>query len=195
MATKYDFHLSIYSNCEKITAVDRYLRNRQGSISQRFMQCAIDQDYPVSLCGDAEKSNQDILIATIESLSHLSAQMAYITNFVKAARGVDITPDMLSNFGILPAVEYSAEPKQQVLPATPNQPASSELVSIDDVDSKPLSKSSESDDEDQDYPIASVEAKKEDINDDDDDDDEYAGMTDEEYLKATEHLTYIAPTA
>lgn len=47
MATKYNFHLSIYSNCEEIAAVDSCLRTLPNCISQHLLECAIDNYYPI----------------------------------------------------------------------------------------------------------------------------------------------------
>jgi hypothetical protein len=106
-AARYNFHLSIYSNCDKIVGTEAYLKTKRGSLSQYFLDCVIDRHYPIALCLDSTKTDQEIRVATIESLSNLSAQMAYITNSVKAIRNIDITPDMLSNFGLLPSIQYA----------------------------------------------------------------------------------------
>lgn len=187
MATKYAFHLSIYSNCDKITVIETYLRTKLGSLSQQFLECVADSYYPIALCSDSTKTNQEILVATIESLSHLSAQMTYIANFVKADRGVDITPDMLSNFGLLPSVQYlSVESPNIDFPEVLRQRHSSMLDEPSNEIAEILNQ----------VPVIEFDRteEKQTIDDEDEDeDDPYAGMSDEEYLAATAHLSYSPP--
>ena len=138
-------------------------------------------DNPDTTQEEFEKVLQD---CWIELSSHISRVALYAKNH---KYNVNLSYPYLALIDPITA-------SQNLTALVTSQLASTELASIDGVDGKPLSKSSESHDEDQDYPIvASVEAKKEDIDDDDDDDDdEYAGMSDEEYLKATEHMNVIS---
>ena len=181
-ASKYNFHLSIYSNCEKIVGTEAYLKTKRGSISQHFLDCVIDRHYPIALCLDPTKTDQEVLLATIESLSNDSAQMAYKVNFLKASRGIDITPDMLSNFGLLPAIQYSsigstnivgvsAQNENGVVLASPAIPSQSSVIALQEI---PIAKKDEDEDEE-----------------DEDEDDDESHMTDEEYLASKQHLIIL----
>lgn len=179
--TQYDFRLSLRSNDPKVVFTGKYL-NQFDDMRHRILSKMVDSEYPIALCSDQTKTDQEVLLATIESLSNDAARMAYKVNYLMAARGINITPDMLSNFGLLPAVQYLANSSE------------SSIAGVSSI----LTKPSDSD-ETQKYPVANTEAKKEsedvdeedeDDDDDDDDDDPYADMTDEEFLAATRHLSH-----
>jgi hypothetical protein len=183
-ASKYNFHLSIYSNCEKIVGTEVYLKTKRGSISQHFLDCAIDRHYPIALCLDPTKTDQEVLLALIESLSNDAAQSAYKVNLIKACRDINITPDMLSCFGLLPAIQYSsatnivgvtAQNENGVVIASPAIPSQSSVIAVEEI---PIAKKAEEDeDEDEDY--------------EDDEDDEESQMSDEEYLASKRHLLVL----
>ena len=179
-ASKYNFHLSIYSNCEKIVGTEVYLKTKRGSISQHFLDCAIDRHYPIALCLDPTKTDQEVLLALIESLSNDAAQSAYKVNLIKACRDINITPDMLSCFGLLPAIQYSsatnivgvtAQNENGVVIASPAIPSQSSVLAVEEI---PIAKKAE---EDEDY--------------EDDEDDEESQMSDEEYLASKRHLLVL----
>jgi len=180
-ASKYNFHLSIYSNCEKIVGTEVYLKTKRGSLSQHFLDCVIDRHYPIALCLDPTKTDQEVLLATIESVSNDLARIAFKVNFAKASRGIDITPDMLSNFGLLPAIQYSSIGANNIVgvssrnengavsgsPAVPSQ--SSDIADLQEI-----------------AIVKKAEEKKDDEEEDDEDDEDE--MTDEEYLASKKHL-------
>jgi len=185
-ASKYNFHLSIYSNCEKIVGKETYLKTKRGSLSQHFLDCVIDRYYPISLCLDPTKTNEEVLLALIESLSNDSAQMAYKVNFIKASRGFDITPDMLSNFGLLPAIQYSSigannivsvssQNENGVVLASPAIPSLSSVIAVQEI--AIVKKADEKKAE-----------EEEDDEDEDEDEDDEAQMTDAEYVASKKHL-------
>ena len=183
VASRYNFHLSIYSNCDKIVGTEAYLKTKRGSLSQHFLDCVTDRHYPIALCLDPTKTDQEVLLATIESLSNDSAQMAYKVNFLKASRGIDITPDMLSNFGLLPAIQYSSIGTNNIVDAASQNgngavsayPVISSQSSVIAVQEIPIAKKDEEGDE------------YEEDEDDDEDEDE-SQMSDEEYLASKRHL-------
>ena len=178
-ASKYNFHLSIYSNCEKIVGTEVYLKTKRGSISQHFLDCAIDRHYPIALCLDPTKTDQEVLLALIESLSNDAAQSAYKVNLIKACRDINITPDMLSCFGLLPAIQYSsigtnnivgvaAQNENGVVLASPAIPSLSSVIAVQE--------------------IAIVKKADEEKAEDEDDEDDEIEMTDAEYLASKKHL-------
>ena len=108
--------------------------------------------------------------------------MAYKVNFLKASRGIDITPDMLSNFGLLPAIQYSsigatnivgvsAQNENGVVLASPAIPSQSSVIALQEI---PIAKKDEDEDEE-----------------DEDEDDDESHMTDEEYLASKQHLIIL----
>ena len=187
--TQYEFRLSLRSNDPKVVFTGKYL-NQFDDMRHRILSKMVDSEYVIALCSDPTKTNQEILLALIESLSNDAARMAYKVNYVMADRGVNITPDMLSNFGLLPAIQYSSIGNSNIVEAAsqdgsgsvsayPSVPSQSSVIA--DLQEISIVKKNEEEDE---YD----EEDEEDEDDDNDDDDE---MSDEEYLASKQHLLSV----
>ena len=111
--------------------------------------------------------------------------MAYKVNFLKASRGIDITPDMLSNFGLLPAIQYSSIGTNNIVnaasqdgngavSASPALPSQSSVIA--DLQEIPIAKKAEEEDE---------------YAENEDDEDDESQMSDEEYLASKRHLLSV----
>ena len=176
--TQYEFRLSLRSNDPKVVFTGKYL-HQFDDMRHRILSKMVDSEYPIALCLDPTKTNEEVLLATIESISNDLARTAYKVNFIKASRGMNITPDMLSNFGLLPSIQYlSGEPliqgdDRQVTVA----PLASSIV-----ESKEISIVEKLPDE---------EEEEDEEEDEDEDYDPYEGMSNEEYLAATAHLVTL----
>ena len=186
--TQYEFRLSLRSNDPKVVFTGKYLQQFD-DMRHRILSKMVDSEYPIASCLDPTKTNQEVLIALIESLSNNAAQSAYQVNLIKAIRGINITPDMLSNFGLLPAIQYSsatnivgvaAQNENGVVLASPAIPSPSSVIA--DLQEIPIAKMAVEDNEDD-------EEYDEDEEDDDDDDDGLQ-MSDEEYLASKQHIMF-----
>ena len=184
--TQYEFRLSLRSNDPKVVFTGKYL-NQFDDMRHRILSKMVDSQYPIALCLDRSKTDQEVLLAFIESLSNESAQMAYQVNFLMADRGLNITPDMLSNFRLLPAIQYSSIGTNSIVDAASQNgngsvsayPAiSSQSSMIADLQEIPIAKKAEEEDE-------------EDDEDEDDEDDDESQMSDEEYLASKQHLLSV----
>ena len=184
--TQYEFRLSLRSNDPKVVFTGKYLQQFD-DMRHRILSKMVDSEYPIALCLDPTKTNEEVLLATIESISNDLAQSAYQVNFIKASRGINITPDMLSCFGLLPAIQYSsigtnnivgvaAQNENGVVLASPAIPSLSSVIAVQEI---PIAKKDEDEDE-----------EDEDEDEDEDDDDE-SHMTDEEYLASKQHLIIL----
>jgi hypothetical protein len=183
--TQYEFRLSLRSNDPKVVFTGKYL-NQFDDMRHRILSKMVDSQYPIALCLDRSKTDQEVLLAFIESLSNQSAQMAYQVNFLMADRGLNITPDMPSNFRLLPAIQYLPTGTNSigiVDAASQNgngsvsaYPAiSSQSSMITDLQEVPIAKKAEEEDEYEE-------------DDDEDEDDDESQMSDEEYLASKQHL-------
>jgi hypothetical protein len=105
--TQYDFRLSLRSNDPKVVFTGKYL-NQFDDMRHRVLSRMVDAEYPIALCLDPTKTDDEVLLALIESLSNDLARSAYKVNFIRASRGVNITPDDLSSFGLLPSIQYAS---------------------------------------------------------------------------------------
>lgn len=171
--TQYDFRLSLRSNDPKVVFTGKYLAQFD-DMRHRILSRMVDAEYVIGLCSDPTKTKQEILIALIESLSNDAARMAYKANHVMAATGIIITPDMLSNFGLLPSIQYSSTVTNDVVDAIAENANGSVPTQFLIVE-PPV--------------IPVVENPPENIKDDEEDEDEededdYDNMTDEEYAEA-----------
>ena len=190
--TQYDFRLSLRSNDPKVVFTGKYLQQFD-DMRHRILSKMVDSEYPIALCLDPTKTDEEVLLALIESLSNDLARMAYKVNLFKASRGKDITPDMLSHFGLLPAIQYSsigtnnivgvaAQNENGVVIASPLVPTQSSVIAVEEI---PIAKKAEEEDE-----YEEEEDEEEDDEDEDEDDDE-SQMTDEEYLASKQHLLSV----
>ena len=182
--TQYEFRLSLRSNDPKVVFTGKYLQQFD-DMRHRILSKMVDSEYPIALCLDPTKTNEEVLLATIESISNDLAQSAYQVNFLKASRGINITPDMLSCFGLLPAIQYSsigtnnivgvaAQNENGVVLAPPAIPSQSAVIAVQEI---PIAKKDEEGDE-----------YEEDEDEDDDEDEDESQMSDEEYLASKRHL-------
>jgi hypothetical protein len=167
--------LSLRSNDPKVVFTGKYL-NQFDDMRHRILSKMVDSEYPIALCLDPTKTDDEVRLALIESLSNDLARSAYKVNFIRASRGINITPDMLSNFVLLPSIQYSSgESVESIDRLSQNEDRQVVATSL------PLP-----------VPIATseipvVEKPPEDIEEDeeeDEDEDDYDNMTKEEYAAA-----------
>ena len=188
--TQYDFRLSLRSNDPKVVFTGKYLQQFD-DMRHRILSKMVDSEYPIALCLDPTKTDEEVLLALIESLSNDLARMAYKVNLFKASRGKDITPDMLSHFGLLPAIQYSsigtnnivgvaAQNENGVVIAPPAIPSQSSVIAVEEI---PIAKKAEEEDE--------YDEEEDEEDEDDDEDDDESQMSDEEYLASKQHLLSV----
>jgi hypothetical protein len=170
--TQYEFRLSLRSNDPKVVFTGKYL-SQFDDMRHRILSGMVKSEYPIALCLDPTKTDDEVLLATIESISNDLAQAAYKANFIKASRGINITPDMLSNFGHLPSIQYaSGESVDRV-----SQDEDREVLAAS-IPSSILASSSGSTNAES--PVISIDETP--IEEEEDEDyDPYENMTDEEY--------------
>jgi hypothetical protein len=94
--TQYEFRLSLRSNDPKVITTGNYLKASDDT-RHKIFAAMVHSDYPIALCLDRSRTDREVLVAAIESLSYFSAQKSYITNFLRADRNIIITPEMLNN--------------------------------------------------------------------------------------------------
>lgn len=185
--TQYEFRLSLRSNDPKVVFTGKYL-NQFDDMRHRILSKMVDSQYPIAMCLDRSKTDQEVILAFIESLSNESAHMAYQVNFLLADRGLNITPDMLSHFRLLPAIQYSsigtnnivgvaAQNENGVVLASSAIPSPSSVIAVEEIPIAKKAEEEEEEEEDDDY--------------DDDEDDEESQMSDEEYLASKRHLMVL----
>ena len=188
--TQYEFRLSLRSNDPKVVFTGKYL-NQFDDMRYRILSKIVDSEYPIALCSDPTKTDQEVLLATIESVSNDLAGIAFKVNYIMADRGLIITPDMLSHFGLLPAIQYSsigannilgvsAQNENGVVLASPAIPSQSSDIAVEEI---AIVKKAEEEDE--------YDEEEDEEDEDDDDDDDESDMSDEEYLASKQHLLSV----
>ena len=75
--TQYEFRLSLRSNDPKVVFTGKYL-NQFDDMRHRVLSGMVNSEYPIALYLDPTKTDQEVLVATIESLSNDSDQMGSI---------------------------------------------------------------------------------------------------------------------